>query len=235
MLYWHKSCNCKSIKRYKKMEEEQEERKEEHVFNEENEVTLEVPKTEGSNEETTENVSEEDTVVSETDKDLVESKETGEETHELTTEELLAKTERELTETNDKYLRQIAEFDNYRKRTLKEKADLILNGGERVLTSLLPILDDFSRALENIEKSNDIEALKDGVKLISDKLFKCLAEQGLQKIETEGQDFNTDYHEAIAMIPAPSDKEKGKVMDCVQTGYKLNDKVIRHAKVAVGQ
>lgn len=217
------------------MEEEQEERKEEHVFNEENEVTLEVPKTEGSNEETTENVSEEDTVVSETDKDLVESKETGEETHELTTEELLAKTERELTETNDKYLRQIAEFDNYRKRTLKEKADLILNGGERVLTSLLPILDDFSRALENIEKSNDIEALKDGVKLISDKLFKCLAEQGLQKIETEGQDFNTDYHEAIAMIPAPSDKEKGKVMDCVQTGYKLNDKVIRHAKVAVGQ
>lgn len=201
------------------MEEEQEERKEEHVFNE----------------ETTENVSEEDTVVSETDKDLVESKETGEETHELTTEELLAKTERELTETNDKYLRQIAEFDNYRKRTLKEKADLILNGGEKVLTSLLPILDDFSRALENIEKSNDIEALKDGVKLISDKLFKCLAEQGLQKIETEGQDFNTDYHEAIAMIPAPSDKEKGKVMDCVQTGYKLNDKVIRHAKVAVGQ
>ena len=217
------------------MEEEQEERKEEHVFNEENEVTLEVPKTEGSNEETTENASEEDTVVSETDKDLVESKETGEETHELTTEELLAKTERELTETNDKYLRQIAEFDNYRKRTLKEKADLILNGGEKVLTSLLPILDDFSRALENIEKSNDIEALKDGVKLISDKLFKCLAEQGLQKIETEGQDFNTDYHEAIAMIPAPSDKEKGKVMDCVQTGYKLNDKVIRHAKVAVGQ
>ncbi|QFQ11866.1 nucleotide exchange factor GrpE [Pseudoprevotella muciniphila] len=217
------------------MEEEQEERKEEHVFNEENEVTLEVPKTEGSNEETTENVSEEDTVVSETDKDLVESKETGEETHELTTEELLAKTERELTETNDKYLRQIAEFDNYRKRTLKEKADLILNGGEKVLTSLLPILDDFSRALENIEKSNDIEALKDGVKLISDKLFKCLAEQGLQKIETEGQDFNTDYHEAIAMIPAPSDEEKGKVMDCVQTGYKLNDKVIRHAKVAVGQ
>ena len=217
------------------MEEEQEERKEEHVFNEENEVTLEVPKTEGSNEETTENASEEDTVVSETDKDLVESKETGEETHELTTEELLAKTERELTETNDKYLRQIAEFDNYRKRTLKEKADLLLNGGEKVLTSLLPILDDFSRALENIEKSNDIEALKDGVKLISDKLFKCLAEQGLQKIETEGQDFNTDYHEAIAMIPAPSDKEKGKVMDCVQTGYKLNDKVIRHAKVAVGQ
>ena len=217
------------------MEEEQEERKEEHVFNEENEVTLEVPKTEGSNEETTENASEEDTVVSETDKDLVESKETGEETHELTTEELLAKTERELTETNDKYLRQIAEFDNYRKRTLKEKADLILNGGEKVLTSLLPILDDFSRALENIEKSNDIEALKDGVKLISDKLFKCLAEQGLQKIETEGQDFNTDYHEAIAMIPAPSDEEKGKVMDCVQTGYKLNDKVIRHAKVAVGQ
>ena len=217
------------------MEEEQEERKEEHVFNEENEVTLEVPKTEGSNEETTENVSEEDTVVSETDKDLVESKETGEETHELTTEELLAKTERELTEINDKYLRQIAEFDNYRKRTLKEKADLILNGGEKVLTSLLPILDDFSRALENIEKSNDIEALKDGVKLISDKLFKCLAEQGLQKIETEGQDFNTDYHEAIAMIPAPSDEEKGKVMDCVQTGYKLNDKVIRHAKVAVGQ
>ena len=217
------------------MEEEQEERKEEHVFNEENEVTLEVPKTEGSNEETTENVSEEDTVVSETDKDLVESKETGEETHELTTEELLAKTERELTETNDKYLRQIAEFDNYRKRTLKEKADLILNGGEKVLTSLLPSLDDFSRALENIEKSNDIEALKDGVKLISDKLFKCLAEQGLQKIETEGQDFNTDYHEAIAMIPAPSDEEKGKVMDCVQTGYKLNDKVIRHAKVAVGQ
>ena len=129
----------------------------------------------------------------------------------------------------------MAEFDNYKRRTLKEKADLILNGGEKVLTSLLPVLDDFSRALENIDKSDDIEALKEGVKLISDKLFKCLAEHGLQKIETEGQDFNTDYHEAIAMIPAPSDEEKGKVMDCVQTGYKLNEKVIRHAKVAVGQ
>lgn len=141
----------------------------------------------------------------------------------------------ELAEMKDKYLRQVAEFDNYRKRTLKEKAELILNGGEKVLTSLLPILDDFERAKENMEKTEDLAALREGVNLVYQKLLKVLESQGLKKIETEGKDFDTDFHEAIAMIPAPTDEQKGKVIDCVQTGYQLNEKVIRHAKVAVGQ
>lgn len=150
-------------------------------------------------------------------------------------EDIVDKLETELAELKDKYLRQVAEFDNYRKRTLKEKAELILNGGEKVISSLLPVLDDFERAEQNLEKSDDIEALKEGVILIFQKLLKTLKSQGLEKMETEGQDFNTDFHEAIAMIPATSDEQKGKVIDCVQTGYTLNDKVLRHAKVAIGQ
>ncbi len=143
--------------------------------------------------------------------------------------------ENQVAELKDKYLRQVAEFDNYRKRTLKEKTELILNGGEKVITALLPILDDMERAAQNMEKSDDIEALKEGLELVFQKLQKTLETQGLKKIETENKDFDTDYHEAIAMVPAPSSEQKGKVLDCVQTGYTLNDKVIRHAKVAIGQ
>ena len=128
-----------------------------------------------------------------------------------------------------------AEFDNYRKRTLKEKAELILNGGEKVITAFLPILDDLARAQENIEKNQDYNTLKEGVDLIVKKLYKVLGEQGLSVIEAEGQPFNTDYFEAVALVPVEDDAQKGKIIDCVQTGYKLNDKVIRHAKVVVGQ
>jgi molecular chaperone GrpE len=143
--------------------------------------------------------------------------------------------QQQVAELKDKYLRQVAEFDNYRKRTLKEKAELILNGGEKVLSALLPVLDDFDRTEANMEKSDDIDTLRKGVTLISQKLTKILESQGLKTIDAVGKDFNTDFHEAIAMVPAQKDEDKGKVIDCVQKGYMLNEKVIRHAKVAVGQ
>lgn len=146
-----------------------------------------------------------------------------------------AEYEATIADLKDKYLRQAAEFDNYRKRVLKEKSELIQNGGESVISSLLPIIDDFERALQNMKKSDDTAALKEGVELIYQKFMKTLESNGLKTIKTKEADFNTDFHEAVAMIPAPNDESKGKVVDCVQKGYKLNDKVIRHAKVAVGQ
>lgn len=158
---------------------------------------------------------------------------------ELTTEEQLQK---QLDEANekvatleDKYLRQVAEFDNYRKRTIKEKAELIKNGGERTIESILPVLDDFERAIKNMAKDQNAADILTGVELIYNKFVGILKQNGLEKIETEGKDFDTDYHEAIAIVPAPSEELKGKILDCVQTGYILNDKVIRHAKVAVGE
>lgn len=153
---------------------------------------------------------------------------------EVTIEDKLAEAETKIAELQDKYLRQVAEFDNYRKRTVKEKAELILNGGERTITAILPILDDMERALKNMDKLEDVTAVKEGVDLIFQKFIKILGEQGVKKIETENADFNTDIHEAIAQVPAASDELKGKVIDCVKTGYTLNDKVIRHAQVAVG-
>ena len=162
-----------------------------------------------------------------------------EEAAELTPEEqlanMLAEAQQMVNEERDKYLRLSAEFDNYRKRTLKEKAELIKNGGEKTLTAILPVLDDFERALKNMEASEETKAMKEGVELIFSKFQKILGQEGLQKIETEGQPFDTDFHEAIALIPAPSEDLKGKILDCVQTGYMLNEKVIRHAKVAVAQ
>lgn len=154
---------------------------------------------------------------------------------ELSVEEQLQKAQEEIQHLKDNHLRQLAEFDNYRKRTLKEKAELILNGGEKVMTAFLPILDDLARAQENIEKNQDYNTLKEGVDLIVKKLYKVLGEQGLSVIEAEGQPFDTDYFEAVALVPVEDDAQKGKIIDCVQTGYKLNDKVIRHAKVVVGQ
>ena len=141
----------------------------------------------------------------------------------------------QLASLQDKYLRQIAEFDNYRKRILKEKSELILNGGEKVISSLLPVLDDFERALINIKKDGDETTLLQGTELIYQKLLSTLESQGLSKIKTEKEDFNTDFHEAVAMVPVDDESMKGKVVDCVQTGYTLNNKVIRHSKVAVGQ
>ena len=158
---------------------------------------------------------------------------------ELTVEEqlanMLAEAQQMVNEEKDRYLRLAAEFDNYRKRTLKEKAELIKNGGEKTLTAILPVLDDFERALKNMEATEETRAMKEGVELIFNKFNKVLEQEGLQKIETEGQAFDVDFHEAIALIPTPSEDLKGKILDCVQTGYKLNDKVIRHAKVAVAQ
>ena len=148
---------------------------------------------------------------------------------------MLEEAQQMVREEKDKYLRLSAEFDNYRKRTLKEKAELIKNGAEKTLTAILPILDDFERALKNLEASEETKAMKEGVELIFNKFQKVLGQEGLQKIETEGQAFDTDFHEAIALIPAPSEDLKGKILDCVQTGYMLNEKVIRHAKVAVAQ
>lgn len=153
---------------------------------------------------------------------------------EETVEDKLAAAEAKVAEMQDKYLRQVAEFDNYRKRTIKEKTELILNGGEKTITAILPILDDMERALATMDKLEDVAAVKEGVELIFQKFIKVLGEQGVKKIDTENADFNVDLHEAIAQVPAPSDELKGKVMDCVKTGYTLNDKVIRHAQVAVG-
>lgn len=147
----------------------------------------------------------------------------------------LAEAEAKNAELQDKYLRQAAEFDNYRKRTIKEKAELIKSAAEKLMVAELPIVDDMDRALENMEKGMDADACIEGFKLIVHKFKNILTQNGLEKIETDGQEFDTDFHEAIALIPAPSEELKGKILDCVQPGYKLGDKVIRHAKVAVGQ
>lgn len=157
----------------------------------------------------------------------------------LTEEEKLAqeleKANEQIEEQKDKYLRLSAEFDNYRKRTMKEKAELILNGGEKSISSILPIVDDFERALKNMETATDVAAVKEGVELIYNKFMSVLGQNGVKVIETKEQPLDTDYHEAIAVIPAPNEALKGKILDCVQTGYILNDKVIRHAKVIVGE
>ena len=157
----------------------------------------------------------------------------------LTEEEKLAqeleKANEQIEEQKDKYLRLSAEFDNYRKRTMKEKAELILNGGEKSISSILPIVDDFERALKNMETATDVAAVKEGVELIYNKFMSVLGQNGVKVRETKEQPLDTDYHEAIAVIPAPNEALKGKILDCVQTGYILNDKVIRHAKVVVGE
>lgn len=141
----------------------------------------------------------------------------------------------QIAELKDKYLRSVAEFDNYRKRTLKEKAELILNGGEKAISAILPVLDDMERAIANGEKTEDPKVLREGMELIYAKFQKVLEGLGVKKINTEDADFDTDVHEAVAMVPGMGDDKKGKVLDCIQTGYMLNEKVIRHAKVAVGQ
>lgn len=147
----------------------------------------------------------------------------------------LAEAKEEIEQLKDKYLRSVAEFDNYRKRTLKEKAELILNGSEKAVQAILPVIDDMERAIANAEKTEDVEVLREGMKLIYNKTNKIMESLGVKKIDTENADFDTNFHEAVAMVPGMGDDKKGKVLDCVQTGYTLNDKVIRHAKVAVGQ
>ena len=156
-------------------------------------------------------------------------------THEEELEKELETAQETIEEQKDKYLRLSAEFDNYRKRTMKEKAELILNGGEKSLSSILPVVDDFERAIKTMETATDVQAVKEGVELIYNKFMATLAQNGVKVIETKDQPLNTDYHEAIAVIPAPSEAQKGKILDCVQTGYTLNNKVLRHAKVVVGE
>ena len=141
----------------------------------------------------------------------------------------------EIEQLKTQILYKTAEFDNYRKRTLKEKAELILNGGEKAVSAILPVIDDMERAIENGEKTEDPVVLREGMELIYQKFMKALESLGVKKIDTEDADFDTDLHEAVAMVPGMGDDKKGKVIDCLQTGYQLNEKVIRHAKVAVGQ
>ncbi|WP_311441168.1 nucleotide exchange factor GrpE [Hoylesella buccalis] len=168
--------------------------------------------------------------VSEEQKDTEEIEDTSE-----TKEDPLQKSQAELDELKDKYLRTVAEFENYKKRTQKEKAELIFNGSEKTVSAILPILDDMERAVANSANTEDIQALEEGWELIFKKLQTTLEGLGVKKIETEDKDFDVDFHEAVAMVPGVEEDKKGKVVDCVQTGYTLNEKVIRHAKVAVGQ
>lgn len=189
-----------------------------------------------------ENINEEELKSEATQDEAAENEELQEEVQDevpSTEEEKLAleleEANKVIEEQKDKYLRLSAEFDNYRKRTMKEKAELILNGGEKTISSILPVVDDFERALKNMETATDVAAVKEGVELIYTKFMSVLAQDGVKVIETKDKPLDTDYHEAIAVIPAPDKELKGKILDCVQTGYMLNDKVIRHAKVVVGE
>lgn len=154
---------------------------------------------------------------------------------ELTPEEKIAELEKQIEDLKNQQLYKVAEFDNFRKRVIQEKADLIKNGGSKVITTLLPIIDDLERAQQNMDKYEDVAAVKEGLNLIIDKFFKLLAQEGLKKMDVVGQTFDSDLHEAIAMVPGQPEGMKGKVMDCMTPGYTLNDKVIRYAKVAVAE
>jgi molecular chaperone GrpE len=158
-----------------------------------------------------------------------------EEPRELTPEEKITELEKQIEELKKQQLYKVAEFDNFRKRVMQEKAELIKNGGSKVITTLLPVIDDLERAQQNMDKYEDVAAVKEGVNLIIDKFFKLLAQEGLKKMEAVGQPFDSDLHEAIAMVPGQPEDLKGKVMDCMIAGYILNDKVIRYAKVAVAE
>lgn len=192
------------------------------MSNKEKNIKIEGEELELNNEETTQNEAEAQAEDA-----------NGEETPAEEELDPLVAAQNEAEQWKDKYIRLVAEFENYKKRTLKEKSELILNGSEKTVAAILPILDDFERA--TADKTEDPQAIKEGYELIYKKFLKALETLGVNKIETDNADFNVDYHEAIAMVPGMGDNKKGKVIDCVQTGYTLNDKVIRHAKVAVGQ
>ena len=194
--------------------------KEEEKINLEEEETLKEEEKEVENSEVTENTED-----SEKTEDAAPAEE----------KDPLEAAKEEIEQLKTQILYKTAEFDNYRKRTLKEKAELILNGGEKAVGAILPVIDDMERAIENGEKTDDPQVLREGMELIYHKFMKALEGLGVKKIETENADFDTDLHEAIAMVPGMGDDKKGKVIDCLQTGYQLNEKVIRHAKVAVGQ
>lgn len=161
------------------------------------------------------------------------AQDTAAQAEEATAKDSLEEAQDQIAALKDQLLRTIAEFENYKKRTLKEKMELIQNGGSKTVTAILPVLDDFERAIA--DQSNDPQAIKEGTQMIFNKFVKALESLGVKQIETQDQDFNTDFHEAVALVPGMGDDKKGKVIDCVQTGYTMNEKVIRHAKVAVGQ
>ena len=201
------------------MKENQENLNEEEMLNEE---TVQQENTNSDASENQEETASEDTEKKQEEDDSLEVQ--------------LAKAQAQVEEYKDKYLRQLAEFDNYRRRVIKEKADLIKNGGEKVISAILPILDDFDRANETLGKMGEgASAEKKGVELIIEKFVKILKQQGLEKMDVVGKPFDVDFHEAVAMVPGQPDELKGKVIDCVLAGYMLNEKVIRHAKVAIAQ
>lgn len=178
-------------------------------------------------------VNEEQETTAEEQVEAAETKESDKK--ELTPEEKISELEKQIEELKNQQLYKMAEFDNFRKRVMQEKADLIKNGGARFITTLLPIIDDMERAQQNMDKYEDVAAVKEGLSLIIDKFFKLMAQEGLKKMEVVGQPFDADLHEAIAMVPGQPDDQKGKVMNCMMNGYTLNDKVIRYAKVAVAE
>lgn len=147
----------------------------------------------------------------------------------------IAQLKKQLADLNDKYIRTCAEYDNYRKRTAREKADLIKSAGSDIITALLPVIDDFDRAIAHMNDAQDVAAVKDGVSLILKKFNDYLAKRGVTVIETKELPLDTNVHEAITMVPAPTPEMKGKILDCVEKGYKLGDKVLRFAKVVVCQ
>lgn len=175
----------------------------------------------------------------ETQETAAESAENVETAEELTPEQALQKeleeTKAALEKSQKEYLFLLAEFDNFRKRTVREKSDLIKNGAEKAMENLLPVIDDFERALQAISTATDVEGVKEGVDLIYNKFVKYLESNGVKTIESTGEDFNTEFHEAVTLFPAQDESQKGKVIDTVQKGYMINDKVLRHSKVVVGQ
>jgi molecular chaperone GrpE len=217
---WHGIC-WKQRKNKKAMNEEE-------MKNMEEEEILDQQENEASD-----SVADEDTVVSDSvaDNESADTETPAEEVE----KDLLEQAQAEIEQLKTQILYKTAEFDNYRKRTLKEKAELILNGGEKAVSAILPVIDDMERALANGEKTDDPAVLREGMELIHNKMMKALESLGVKKIDTDNADFDTDMHEAVAMVPGMGDDKKGKVIDCLQAGYQLNDKVIRHAKVAVGQ
>lgn len=183
---------------------------------------------------------EKETKVEETQNETQEVKQEAQETQteaqetETQEDEEINEWEKKYNNINDSYLRLMADFDNYRKRTIKEKADLIKNAGERIITDFLPIVDNFERALNSMKTAEDVEAVRQGVELIYNQIMSMMKANGVAVIETENAPFDTEYHEAITTIPAPTPELKDKIVDCTTKGYTMNEKVIRHAKVVVG-
>lgn len=170
-----------------------------------------------------------------TQEEQAEATQADEQPKEPTPEERIAELEKQLEKEKKEYLFLMADFDNFRKRTIKEKIELMKNGAEKAMADILPVIDDFERALQAINGQSDIESLREGVELIYNKFIKYLEANGVKAIESNKAVFDTELHEAVANFPTPEEELKGKVIDTVQKGYKINDKVLRHAKVVVGQ